>query len=303
VPRQIELSLHLGPHKTATTHLQRSILSHQEDIIAAGVRTYGPDYLRQRGRNIPNLFGLTRWGARRAARREPMDQLKFLAKSGWRVLLSEENFLGQLHRDDGTLAMPVYSEAADRIADLASNFPGVSVRVFLATRRPDTFLESAYSQTLFAGKFLTPEDFVSQHRPDQVDWSVMMASISAIPNVSLHVWRYEDYHEVFQTLMQRMLRWKLGGTVKPFKRPLHAGLSVQAVEQVMAWAAEGREGALALDARKLLPVGEGRPRFTLFDQVTKDAATADYQRQFEAICQLPAIEVIRPAGSASDGKG
>ena len=177
------------------------------------------------------------------------------------------------------------------------------MRVFLAIRQPDTFLESAYSQTLFAGKFLTPDEFVAQHQPDQVDWSEMMAAISAIPNVSLHVWRYEDYHQIFQTLMQRMLRWKLGGTVKPFKRPLHAGLSVQAVEQVMAWAEEGREGALALDARKMLPVGEGRPRFTLFDRATKDAAVADYQRQFEAICQLPEIDVILPAEAPTDGKG
>ena len=295
MPRQIELSLHLGPHKTATTHLQRSILNHQEEIIAAGVRAYGPDYLRQGGRNIPNLFGLTRWGARRAARREPMDQLKFLAKSGWRVLLSEENFLGQLHRDDGTLALPVYSEAAERISDLASNFPSVAVRVFLAIRQPDTFLESAYSQTLFAGKFLPPDQFVAQHQPDQVDWAQMMTAISAIPNVSLHVWRYEDYHQVFPTLMKRMLRWKLGGTVKPFGRTLHAGLSAQAVEQVMAWAQEGREGALAMDARKMLPVGPDRPRFTLYDQAVKDAAALDYQRQFDTICQLPDIDVIRPA--------
>lgn len=295
MPRPIQLTIHLGAHKTATTHLQRSIHENRELIIAAGVRAYEPEYLRHRGRSIPAMFGLQPWAKNAEPRRKPADQLEFLAKGGFRVFLSEENFLGPLHSGDGKLTLPLYGDAGERIASLAATLPNARIKLFLSIRRPDTFLASSYSQTLFSGEFLSPQEFIEAHPISVVDWVPVVRGLAEAEGIEqVVVWRYEDYTELFPFLMRRMLRWKLGNTLKPFARPLHQGLSGRAMRHLMNWKAEGKGGPLATDARRKFPVSEQTPKFELFDDAIKAEAAALYDAQIAAIRGIEKVDFITP---------
>ena len=291
--KAIQLSVHLGAHKTATTHLQRSIDESAEAAIDAGVRCYGPQYLRHGGRAIQNLFGLQPWCGNAKPRRTPENQLSFLAKGGNRVFLSDENFLGPLHEGDGNLVLPLYADAPARVAALAAALPEARIKLYLSIRRPDAFIESAYSQTLFSGDFLNPDDFRDRHPVSSVDWVPLVRGLATAPGVeSLLVWRYEDYGQIFNYLMRRMLRWKLGTVIAPFHKTVHPGLSEAAVEQILQQHAAGRGGPLAAMARRDLPVTDGNPRFSLFDQVEKSKAAAMYHSQIEQIRSIEKCEFV-----------
>ena len=290
LPRPVELTLHLGAHKTASTHLQQSIFSYEQQIIEAGVRPYGPDYLRSRGRNIPSLFGLSRWTNIKPSQRTPAEQIEFLSKGDRRIFLTEENFLGALHEGNGKLALPVYREAAERIGDLVGVLDGVDVRIFLAIRSPDTFLESAYSQTVYNGHFLDPADYIAAHPFPQVDWADVVGQIARVDGVqSVHVWRYEDYAMVFKTLIRRMLRWRLGGIIEPIDRVIHEGLTDRAMAEIMSDKAAGRPVNSA-QTRRQFPMKDGYRKYRLYDDHARQEAQALYDAQVEAIKSMDKVE-------------
>lgn len=104
---------HLGPHKTATTHIQRTFLQNGGKIRAAGVRTYGPEFLRKDNRSISNLFGIKR--KRIIGLKRPVQTvLDELFEDAYRIVLSDENFLGQLHNGKNRVKLPVYFGAPRR---------------------------------------------------------------------------------------------------------------------------------------------------------------------------------------------
>jgi len=125
--RPISLSLHLGAHKTASTHLQHALKAHEEQLIDAGVRFYGPQYLRERDRSIPQMFGV---GTAATTGRSAPLQLEFLAKDADRVILSEENFLGKLFDERGVVGEQLYPLADMRINGLSQRLPHTKLRVF-----------------------------------------------------------------------------------------------------------------------------------------------------------------------------
>ena len=286
----IEITLHLGAHKTASSHLQRSILDHEEALITFGTRVYGPPHFRNRGRSIPTLFGLRPWGNRKLTRREPEDQLRFMAKGDPRVFLTEENFLGPLLNAEGGLSLPLYGEAALRIQALADAVPDAKLRVALAIREPHSFLGSAYSQALFAGRISQPDEFIAANAPTDVDWLRVCGEIAGVAGLAeLIVWRYEDYGQLFPTIVDDILGQGARNIVQAHPKALHTGLSRDAHQRVMELAGNDVEN-LAMTARHDLPVGPANPPFRLFEQPD----TSAYQRQVEAIRALPNVRFLEP---------
>ena len=290
--RPIELSIHLGAHKTATTHLQKSILAGREELLRVGVRSYGPEFLRSRGRTVPNLFSLIPWTTGKGPRRDPSAQLQFLAKGSKYVFLSDENFFGPLHRGDGTLWFPLYEDGVERVRALIEALPEARIRLNIAIRRADTFIESAYGQTVLSGNFLPPEEFVELHDIADVRWDVIcrdLASLSGIRSVT--VWRHEDYPAVFPYLTRKMLRWSAANVVKPLPTHVHQGLSVAAMREIERRKAAD-EPLAALDVRAAMPVTSENPRFELYDSDVRERAEELYAEQCREIEAHRKIEFV-----------
>ncbi|WP_368345475.1 hypothetical protein [Pelagovum sp. HNIBRBA483] len=297
--RTISLSLHLGAHKTASTHLQHALKAHEEQLIAAGVRFYGPQYLRERDRSIPQMFGV---GTAATTGRSAPLQLEFLAKDSDRVILSEENFLGKLFDERGVVGEPLYPLADMRINGLSQRLPHSKLRVFLAVRRPDTFLNSIYSQVLFGGLMLPPERFRERNDVSAVSWLGLVQRIARIPAISeVFLWCYEDYPKNFTQIIERLVGPGLGAYVAPQEEPVHPGLSAEAAAYVLRQYAEGKKGALAQQARKKFPVSATSPKLTIYDEADQAQAEMMYYRQLQEIARIEKVQIL--GGEFADSLG
>ena len=188
-----EWRLHLGAHKTATTHLQHSLTRHREALAEQGV-----DYLPMEQVRRLGLFrhqGRRRWRVRLGGpmRRRIEALVAPLRLGPDRLAISEENFLG-LSPD--LLRGAFYPKAEWNLATFGSLSGGRrELRLFLSVRSFETLLPSAYVQTLrgmpFPGGF-GPVKAATLNRPPS--WAELAARIRrTLPQARLHLWTFEDY--------------------------------------------------------------------------------------------------------------
>jgi hypothetical protein len=199
-----ELRVHLGAHKTATTHLQDTLaahrpalLDHDVDILSGGkfkplvrrdARTEG---LRHRlWRYWPGLMS-----------RQFITDLERLS-GAHTLLLSDEDLLG--HTDE-QITNPLYPKLRGlhlirRLADR-----GAKVSLFLGIRSLDGLVPSAYAQML---KSLPPpeggmEAVRARLAENPPSWTELIERIrEELPGMELRVWRYEDYQKNWRDILR-----------------------------------------------------------------------------------------------------
>lgn len=295
--RKLSVSLHVGVHKTATTHLQQTLAANTDQLNEAGLRALLPRQLRGPGQKISDLFGLEqddqshRPGVRRLARLLP-DPMN-------RLVISEENFIGMWRGPDRRVGLPLYPNAEQHIAALAQSIAPHVLDVFVALRDPCRFLWSCYSQNLMAGDVMDPFAFFMDRGPQHIDWVDLVRRIRAVPGVrKVGVWPYEAYPMNSTAIYRHMLRWRMGRLVHPEPARLNPGLSEMAMRKTMEWQAEGREGNLAHDARDAYPVGDDWPPYDPFPPEMRAEIRESYIAQLEEIAAMDGIMFLGPGGMA-----
>lgn len=193
--------LHLGAHKTATTHLQDILAAHRPALLDRDV-----DYLP---------VADARPVLRRAMRRGRLDRgllsmplahlfrrdLARLRKGPATVLLSEEDLLGYSFDQltdplyAGLPGLPLLRVLARRGADL---------HLFVALRSLDGLIPSAYAQTIKAiapepGGFEAVRARLRDRPPSWLDLVTRLAA--ALPDARLTLWRYEDWRLHWQEIL------------------------------------------------------------------------------------------------------
>lgn len=290
------VAFHIGAHKTATSHLQRSLRKAAEVLAEQGVHYYGPDHFRLPGRTIPAMFGFPRAKSTPEVTRTPAEQMARLRKDGHRIVLSEENFIGVLNNPKGRAIGKRYGQAAERITELADAI-GHDIDVFLGIRRPTGFINSAYCQMLMGGQVMPAAVFQKRNPVSGVDWLDLVTRLRAAKGVGrLTVWRHEDYARVFPQITAGLVGAEFAHHVVPINRRVNAGLSSAAVAEVLHRTAEGPVEKIGFTARKLLPVSEGYLPFDGFlpqEHATGDAA---YAAQIAGIAALEGVTLLQPDG-------
>lgn len=297
-PLPQSISLHIGAHKTASSHLQNVLYRNREMLSDEGIRVYGPGFLRRNGRSLPAMFGLS-WSENPQPRRNARAQLKFLAKGRKRLVFTEENFAGSLADSDGRTPLPIYPSGPERVAELVTAWAPVKTRLFIAIRNPASYMASAYSQTLFGGANVGPRTFRARNDWRLIDWADYVAKLRTIPALSeIYVWRQEDYDLTKRLILRRLLGWNVGPKVDIVEGRVNQGLSAHAVRQTLQWAREGKTGKLAHDARKALPVSAQHKPFSLYASSTLAAAQSIYDDQFARIQAMNGVRVLQPSAKA-----
>jgi hypothetical protein len=290
----LQIALHVGAHKTATTHLQRSLLDHRPALAQQGVQVYGPPQLRSGTTTLVSRFGLQARGTPKAVAADPAVVLAQLAQGADRLVVSEENFIGTLQNRWGNVLTPLYAKAGARIAAIATA-ASPPLDVFLAIRNPASFLSSAYGQVLFGGAVVSAARFRSKNALDEIDWPDLVARIASLPGVGrVIVWRFEDYQALFAQVCAALLGDGPARTVTPVPEVVHMGLSEAAVAAIFAWRRAGRAGPLANLARDTFPVSDSNPKFSVFTPEECRAATAVYAAQVVRIAAMPKVTLLRP---------
>ena len=189
--------IHVGAHKTATTHLQETLTRVRTSLADGGVDFIPTELLRTR------RFAPTLWG------RRPLARVPILGPAHMRdaietavqplrlgpdvVVISEENVLGIPQQ---IFAEPFYPHAGNALGRLASLSARAEMVLFLSIRGYDTFLPSAYAEHLKhaapePGGFETLRERLVARPPS---WHDLVGRIhAAVPGVRLVIWRQEDY--------------------------------------------------------------------------------------------------------------
>ena len=287
---EFSIAFHIGAHKTATSHLQRSLLLASDELAAQGVRYYGPDHFRLPGRTISALFGLRPRDGVGRSKRDPQEQLALMRKGASRIVFSEENFIGTLAHPERSNIEFGYPNANIKIARLARAL-GRPIDVFLSLRNPTAMINSIYSQLLRGDRILPFDAFKAMVPMARSDWADLVARLRATPGVGqVTVWTYEDYLALFDNICNAMV----GHPVAPVAQQVNPRLSAQAVAHTLARYDAGARGNLAKEAASAFPVEQGFARFDGFSDREHDFADMAYRAQIDAIREMAGVTLLAP---------
>lgn len=289
------LTIHVGAHKTASTHLQQSLRSVMPQMQAAGI--HYSDAAHWRGwpmrlaaalEDGPQGQQLLR---RLRARFDPIDEF-------WpHQILSEENILGTLRPDSLMGDRFIYPQAERRMNRLCGAFRRRPATVCLGVRNPLDFFNSAFSMRVMGGRALVWEDYLDGYDPATVSWTGLARRLLAARGVArLIVWRYEDYAALRPALLARLLPADVAAAVPDGPRAV-VGLSQAAYDDFLRRAMDDIDAdltQLAREAEQRHPRGEGNPRLTLGDAALAAACADAYAADMETLAALPGVEFLRP---------
>ena len=287
--------LHIGAHKTASTHLQQAIRAQRRALLGEGVGFFGPPHFRSARFPFREVMA---WRGRLARlRRRHAPGLVGQHAQMQRLVLSEENILGGAHDPDMFEQGRFYPRAQERLARFIAAVGGEEVTLFLAVRDPASFLLSAYSQKLLSGRPMPFDSFIGTLDPARLSWAELMARLLAVPEVTGCVlWRFEDYPAIAPRVLDAMLAPAGAAQVPLPAQPAHQGLSARAQQEVMDWLRAGGRGdaaQAARDARERFAKSATEPGFAPFGTATRAETAAAYARDLEVIAAMPRVTWLR----------
>ena len=188
----MEILLHLGAHRTATTTLQQMLGQSHLALQGAGLGYWGPKRLR--AGLFDGLYGgdealFPRKPGRAKARVRL--QARAMADQGTALLfVSEENMLGTMRRllSQGRL----YDGAGARVARFAQGFDGHGVTLGLSIRCYDAFWTSVIGWRLRHGGALPDAALCERLITQPRRWRHVIADLAqAMPGTPIRVWTHE----------------------------------------------------------------------------------------------------------------
>lgn len=192
--------IHIGAHKTATTHLQHTLRAHRDALVAHDMDfiPHGPM------RMLSHRFSRPK-GWRRLLRGRPLAwqfnrELQKQRRGPTTMLISDEDLLGYAFDQ---LTNPLYGQP--KCLHLLRALAGTGrMRLFLGIRSLDGLVPSAYAQTL---KAVVPEPGMMDRvrktlADDPPSWVDLVDRLrAALPGVPLTVWRYESYRDHWREIL------------------------------------------------------------------------------------------------------
>ena len=292
------VSLHLGAHKTASTHLQRALEAASPDLNDLGIAVLTPRTLRMDALSIAKLVKEPVKKGNILKSLDPTSIAEGLhaATSGAeRTLISEENILGPSHHPDAMRQRRFYPRAAMRLNRLLQALSLSNVSLYLAIRDPATQLSSVYSQRLLGKGYVSFDAFIQDAHPVDYLWSDLVERLLDVKGVrDCTVWRYEDYPGVAPKVLRHMVGDEAADLVKLDRKPAHQGLSEAAYQQLIVWAALSETGVEpdVQEARKMHPRSAGTPGFVPFDDKAILASRQTYEADLKRLAVLPGVRFV-----------
>lgn len=188
----MDILLHLGAHRNATTTLQHMMGQSQTRLTAAGFGYWGPKRLR--AGLFTGLYGgdnallLRKSGRARARVRLQAQQA---ADHGIALLfVSEENMLGTMRRLLNQTRL--YDGAGARVARFAESFGGHRVTLGLSIRCYDAFWTSVIGWRMRHGGMLPDATLCERLITQPRRWRHVITDLAqAMPGLTIYVWTHE----------------------------------------------------------------------------------------------------------------
>ena len=284
--------IHVGAHKTATTHLQDTLSMVRGRLAASGI-----DFIPTRPLMREQRFAEVLW------QRRPIARLPILGPAHMRdaiearvepvrigpdvVVLSEENILGV---PSHILSPSFYPQASQQVGRLASLGLRAELRLFLSIRSYDTLLPSAYAEALkYAvpppGGFAATKARLLAKPPS---WYDLVTRIdAAAPTVPLRIWRQEDYRANDRAIMEVLCGRPLGplpAIPDPARTRSPSAAAIVAAEALPTTLSYKER--LARVREIYATVEPGQARFQPFDEAERLWLRAGYEADIERIARV-----------------
>ena len=212
----MDIILHLGAHRTASTSFQSYMRHNLADLTAQGVGFWGPS--RTRGGLFAGIIPAN--GSPRLSRQARMAKgrialhLDRAQVHGTRVMIvSDENVLGTSRRNFRDLML--YRGAGERMARHADAFGGKISRVVLSIRDFDRYWPSVLAYVAGRGNGLPTPAQLDRIATQTRGWRDVITDLAcALPGVEILVLP----HEVYAGIPERRLEIMTAGKVRA---PLH----------------------------------------------------------------------------------
>lgn len=190
----MDIILHLGAHRTATTSFQHYLRKNAGHLRARGIGCWGPREVRGGLLNgvipQPGLVSSQRQLDR--ARGRVALRIEGEARTGLRQLvISEENLIGAPRRN--LREMRLYPDAGQRMARYATVFAGRLARVVLCIRAQDSYWTSVLAYGVARGARVPDAVELAQIAAGARSWRDVIQDIAcALPDVPLTVMTHES---------------------------------------------------------------------------------------------------------------
>ena len=191
----MDVILHIGAHRTATTCFQHYMHENSESLVARGIGFWGPR--RTRGGLFRGVMPLAGAGSVQAqldrARGRVSIQLEKAAARGLRhLIVSDENMLGAPRRNLRDLRL--YADAGQRMARFAHVFSGANARVVLSIRQHDMLWSSSLAFGAARGHRLPRARDLKGIVDGPRRWREVIEDVAcAVPGAPLTVMPYEVF--------------------------------------------------------------------------------------------------------------
>lgn len=290
--------IHIGAHKTATTHVQETLALMRPDLVARGVDFIPNHLLRKDG--IAVALGRRRLWKRLPPLRAPMvrrilaEHLDPLRAGPTTMVFSEEKLLGGSQH---VFSEPIYPQVQRITALLATLRGRADVTLFLSIRSFDSQLPSAYVQELkvmppIAGGFEAIRRRVLARPPS---WFEMVQRIrAAAPGVPLRIWRQEDYRGHAPAILAGLCGLDEVGPLPQIEDPAWTRspdlAAIQAAEALPATMPEPERRATV---RAIFAASGDGARFQPFSDEERARLKASYADDLDKIAGLPGGILMR----------
>lgn len=280
----MKVRLHIGAHKTATTHLQDNLAAQEALILRHGWAYLPRPMLRQAGLLQAVFAQHVRAMQGQGPRLLLADMLKPPAHIPRNFILSEEDILGS----SADLLTAVYPHARARLLAWAAVAPPERTEVFLAIRDYAGLLPSAYSQALRDGS--PPPPFATCRaawREGRLGWPDLVRSIAEVFGASqVSVWTMEHYLSDPAAVLSAFA----GLPLAEVKRG--APSDTTRLSAALVRAIEALDPGLSIPARRqaaqrLAERAAPGPKFDPLTGDEKAALSARYRADIETIRALP----------------
>ncbi len=294
--------VHLGAHKTASSHIQEVLLLLRESQLERGVDVLPHRPVRESGlasalvaRRSQLVARLPLPRLRALETRRIVDRyVAPLRRGPDTVVLSEEKLLGDTQH---IFSEPPYPAIEKVVPLLAALGRAADLTLFFTVRAFDRHLPSAYAQELRfrppgPGGFEAIRKRVIARPPS---WYEMVRRIRACaPGVPLRVWRYEDYRDNARTILSLLCGNDVGPIPKvedPFWTASPGIEAIREAEQLSTDLGPAERRLRVLDIWK--NADPRSPRFLPFAPDEVAMLRAAYERDLERIHALDPSILVR----------
>lgn len=177
----MQINLHLGIHKTATTY--------QQDQL-----NLCKDYLHTR-HNVQYIsLSTMRKGITQTIRNKSSHEIRTVLTpyiNTDKLIISDENISGNAQE---IITGRIYNNTSQVIKKIKEAFPNAKINVFVSVRNACDYLASIYCEYLRHNKFITFKEYTKNISPEYFDWNKLLKrSIEENKNINFYILNFDNY--------------------------------------------------------------------------------------------------------------